>query len=93
MTTRVQILNNAEVSVPEAEGYKLCFQWCRYVHENDLEYGYRFIWKAPDGKHLAHRGQARIPNVTLLASLVQTAVKEGWGSYDSVAMPRGDVQL
>lgn len=80
--TRVQVLNNCEV--PEGKfGHKLCFQWCRYVNgDSTLDYGYRFIWKDPKGNLMAHRGQARIPSLTVMNLLTQEAIDQGWGNYD-----------
>jgi hypothetical protein len=84
--TRVQVLNNTEMD--EGGEYKLCFQWCRYIYGDNTtpDYGYRFIWKTPQGKLLAHRGQARIKSIAKLNQLVDTAIKEGWGNYDGSAV-------
>jgi hypothetical protein len=86
MVTRVQVLN--EVSVPHgSEGFRLCFQWCRYVYgDNTLDYGYRFIWKNPTGGMMAHRGQARIQSIALMMQLSQMAIDAGWGNYDGSAV-------
>ena len=86
MVTRIQVLNNVEVEAGE-DGYKLCFQWCRYVYGNNtLDYGYRFIWKNPTGGLMAHRGQARIQSLSLMMKLVNLAIEGGWGNYDGEAV-------
>lgn len=63
----------------------LCFQHCVYHYTNDREKqeGYRFIWRNPDGKLLAVRGQTRIPSTAILLALVNTAIAAGWGNIDA----------
>lgn len=79
--TRVQVIN--ETSLIEKTGWSLCFQWCRYIHDNALiEFGYRFIWRRPDGSLQAARGQARIPSIAQARTLIDQAVREGWGDHD-----------
>jgi hypothetical protein len=46
------------------------------------DYGYRFIWKDPQGRHQAHRGQARIPSVSILKELLRQAEVMGWSNLD-----------
>lgn len=60
--------------------WKLCFQWCKYVYDNeeDNEFGYRFIWRRPDGNLQAARGQARIPSLHAMNELLELAAKKGW---------------
>lgn len=78
---RIQVLE--EVSTDMSEGWKLCFQWCRYIYDNGaLQSGYRFIWRRPDGSLQAARGQARIPSVKLMQNLVAEAVADGWGENE-----------
>lgn len=75
--TRVQVLNNVEKKI----GNKyICFQWCRYVHETEINYGYRFMWKDEDGNLLAHRGGAAIPSTKIISDLVGLAKKQGWAN-------------
>ena len=51
---RVQIIHEVTADGPE---WKLCLQWCRYFHDGgDLEEGYRFMWRRPDGSLQAARG-------------------------------------
>lgn len=63
--------------------WTLCFQWCFYDYENgnpeSNEEGFRFIWKTPEGKLQAARGQARIPNMETIMELIESAKKQGWG--------------
>lgn len=81
--TRVQVLD--EVSEPGP--WSLCFQWCRYLYgEGGMEYGYRFIWRKPDGRLQPARGQARIPSVEVLYRLVDAARAAGWGDRDGEQM-------
>ena len=65
-----------------AEGWNLCLQWGRYIHDNGgIQTGYRFIWLRPDGSKQAARGQARIPSLKLARILMDTAERQGWGDY------------
>ncbi len=60
--------------------WNLCFQWGQYLYDDrPPEYGFRFIWRRDNGTLQAARGQARIPSIELLESLVQKAKDEGWG--------------
>ncbi len=77
---RIRIINE----VPEKynpEGWTLCFHWCEYIYENEdkeSEFGYRFIWRRPDGSLQAARGQARIPSVSDIEKLMKLADEAGW---------------
>ena len=62
--------------------WQLFFQWCRYEMEDGTQYGYRFIWRRPDGKLQAARGQARIPTVAEGRALMDKAAAEAWGDRD-----------
>ena len=42
-------------------------------------YGYRFIWRTPEGKLQPARGQARIPSIKIAKELMDYAIAEGWG--------------
>jgi hypothetical protein len=80
-SARVQILEEATTNM--GEGWKLCFQWCRYVYDNGaLEHGYRFIWRRPDNSLQAARGQARLPSLKIVQSLISRAKADGWGGYE-----------
>lgn len=69
---RVNVLH----SVEEKKGNcSIAFQFCEYP---DKEYGYRFIWKNQEGKLMAHRGQARIPDLETIYQLKTKAAKAGW---------------
>jgi hypothetical protein len=70
----------------ELTGWKLCFQWCRWDYWEtetrkpmDVKYGYRFIWRRPDGSLQAARGQARLPSYQVIHALMAQAQREGWG--------------
>lgn len=57
----------------------LCFQWCTYNYDDgSTEDGFRFIWRRPNGTLQAARGQARIPDSTILHRLINRARAEGW---------------
>jgi hypothetical protein len=78
---RIQVLE--EVSTEMGEGWKLCFQWCRYVYDNGaLEQGYRFIWRRPNGSLQAARGQARLPSIKIVQDLISQAEEKGWGKHE-----------
>jgi hypothetical protein len=83
--TNVQIINEA-ISGDEGE-WNLCFQWCRYIHgDGEIEFGYRFIWRWPEGKLQPARGQARIPSIAQAKALMDQASAEGWGDHDGDAL-------
>lgn len=85
MASKVQVVHEVQKN-NFSHGGVLCFQWCRYVHDNGtLEEGYRFIWRNSEGKMLAHRGQARIPSIEVALKLIQEAKNEGWGNNISQA--------
>ena len=92
---RVYVLEQTSIDdQPNLTEWTLWFQWCRYIYddERDPEYGYRFIWRRPDGDGgglQAARGQARIPSVAVLQRLVARAVEAGWGAYDGDRFPSG----
>ncbi len=79
--TRVVVLN--ETSLKDFDNdWTLYFQYCRYEYSNDTEQlGYRFIWRRPDGRLQAARGQARIPSIADIQELTAKAIREGWGSH------------
>ncbi len=59
--------------------WRLYFQWGTYHYEDgESEDGFRFIWRYPEGKLQAARGQARIPSKQDLFELLALASKEGW---------------
>lgn len=80
-SARVQVIN--EVAYDEnalGNEWVLCLQWCRYVYDDGTtETGFRFIWRRPDGSLQAARGQARLPDLDIVASLMQKAKELGWG--------------
>lgn len=75
--TRVEIIEG--VSKRYDSGWELCFQSCKYHHQNgESESGLRFIWKDPNGNLKPQRGQARIPDSTDLLYLIFLASQKGW---------------
>ena len=74
---RVHIIDSVKKVYPS--GLTLCFQWCLYDYENGkTDKGFRFIWRTPEGKLQAARGQARIPDIEAIHFLTEQAKKEGW---------------
>ncbi|MDD9855492.1 MAG: hypothetical protein OXU88_04835 [Gammaproteobacteria bacterium] len=58
---------------------RLCFHWAEYKYDDgSSEFGYRFMWRKPNGNLVSHRGQARIPSAKELFLLLKKAEKEGW---------------
>jgi len=78
MATEVRIIR--EVTNGLEGNWRLCFQWCEYLYDNgdDPEFGYRFIWRRPNGHLQAARGQARIGSAEELEELIDLARNEGW---------------
>ena len=80
-TARVQVIQEAVHGYPGE--WRLCFQWCRYIFSNgEMQEGYRFIWRRPDGSLQAARGQARIPSIRVAGELIKAAEVEGWGQNE-----------
>lgn len=77
---RVHVLK--ETTNDPAGDWQLWYQWCRYELDDGVLYGYRFIWRRPDGTLQAARGGARIPNSGAATALMEQATKEGWGDRD-----------
>lgn len=96
---RVNVLQETSLNeTPDLTQWTIWFQWCRYIYDDnqDPEYGYRFIWRRPDGDGgglQAARGQARIPSVAILEKLVAKAKKAGWAHYDGDNYPNPFVML
>lgn len=74
-------------------GWQLWFQWCRYDLDDGVQYGYRFIWRWPNGRLQAARGQARIPSIEAGKDLMDKAIAEGWGNRDGDAMQAAVTRL
>ena len=74
----------------ETQNTGACFQWVTYTHDNGNpdEQGYRFIWRRPDDSLQAARGQARIPSIADIHTLMAMAGRAGWlGTAESVGAP------
>lgn len=75
-----------EVTMDDAKLGKewlLCLQWCKYNYSDDTSsYGYRFIWRRPDGRGSLQsaRGQARIPSLVHVEYLMTKAKLNGWAN-------------
>lgn len=81
MANRVVVLK--EVTLDPPNDWRLCLQWVRYVYDDgDMEEGYRFIYRRPDGSLQAARGQARIPNLDRARELMAQAEAQGWGDNE-----------
>ena len=65
-----------ETTNDPAGDWQLWFQWCRYELEDETLYGYRYIWKRPDGDLQAARGQARIPSIAAGKALMDKAAAD-----------------
>lgn len=79
MAGRVRVLHEVKKSYPNE--WALCFQWCVYQYDDgSSERGYRYIWRDPTGRQMAHRGQARIPNINTMEELIKKAKAAGWGN-------------
>lgn len=89
MSKQARVVVAATVSEKFDSGWELCFQWCLYKFIDHEQYGYRFIWKRPDGTLQAARGQARLPNMDIIIKLIETAKKQGWG-YEGDLTPNSN---
>lgn len=59
--------------------WNLCFQKVTYHYDDgEVQDGYRFIWRRPDGSLQAARGQARIESYGQMMELIEMAKKEGF---------------
>lgn len=77
--TRVVVLFE---EIVEGKGDSLCLQFCRYCYDDGTtDTAYRVIRRSREGNLKAQRGQAGIPDLNTLKSLVDKAEKAGWGSY------------
>jgi hypothetical protein len=93
MGTWIEIHDEIRGSIDR--GWQLCFQRCTYHYPPDErpenvesdQSGFRFIWRRPDGKLSATRGQARLPDADQTLDLLHQAHREGWfrASYGEFA--------
>ncbi len=80
---RIQVINEVSQDFGKPGEWRLCFQWCRYIYtKGDMDMGYRFIWRRPDGSLQAARGQARIPSLSYAYDLMKAAENAGWGKNE-----------
>lgn len=71
-----------EVPQERVNNWQLCFQDCEYHYDNgEVNRGYRFIWRRPDGSLQAARGQARIPSKNAMENLIAQAILAGWFNH------------
>ena len=74
----VTIHNQVPVETPIGK-WTLCFQKVTYHYDDGgEEYGYRFIWRRPNGKLQAARGQARIESYEQMQELIEMAKHAGF---------------
>lgn len=70
-----------EVRTFDPGDWQLCFQYGVYVYEpadsDSREFGYRFIWRRPNGQLQGARGQARL-EPELITILLGKAAEAGW---------------
>ena len=79
---RVQIVNEVPRPEQRPQNWVLHLQWCRYFYDDgNMEHGYRFIWRRPNGSLQPARGQARIVSLEQAEGLIERARNEGWGNY------------
>lgn len=65
--------------VRKPDNWNLCFQKVTYHYDDgEEEDGYRFIWRRPNGKLQAARGQARIESLGQMEDLIVQAKSEGF---------------
>lgn len=75
----VEIIAEVPERAPQERGWTLHFQKVVYYLDNgDVDEGFRFIWRRPNGTLQAARGQARIPSLQELESLVALAKSAGF---------------
>ncbi len=78
---RVEVLESVDYLEPDDPNYQLHFQKVIYHLNNDREswkeFGFRFMW-SHQGRLCGHRGQARIPDSTVLFKLITQAMLDGW---------------
>ena len=88
MRMRVEVIHETTLSATNTPGWKLWFQWCCFNHYDEgwTQYGYRFIWRRPNGHLQPARGQARIPSMAEIEGLIANARAEGWGDLDADAV-------
>lgn len=76
---RVQVINQVPKESTEGQ-WTLCLQWCRYIYDDgNMETGFRFIWRRPNGSLQPARGQARIVSLKDAEQLIRMARRQGWG--------------
>ena len=77
---RVQIVNEVSKDNPKVGHWVLWLQWCRYFYDDgNMQHGYRFIWRRPNGSLQPARGQARIVSLKDAEGLIEKARNQGWG--------------
>lgn len=82
----ITVLREVSVVVGD-EGWRMCLQWARWVYTTgQVEHGYRFIWRRPDGSMHATRGQARLPSLIAIQMLVDVARQAGWNASETASV-------
>ena len=71
-----RIVKIDEVSEKMTDGDTLCFQYAEYQYgDGGSDYYYRFIRKDSEGRYKSHRGQAGIPDTTIITRLMEDMEK------------------
>lgn len=73
----VKIQNYWNVDSTKEPVTDLALEECNFHIEDEVEFGYRFIWYV-GGKKQCHRGQTCIPKFSDIVSLIQKAIEDGW---------------
>ncbi|MCD8140095.1 MAG: hypothetical protein LUE17_10030 [Planctomycetaceae bacterium] len=77
-------LHQATVRHYDEGWWNLHLQYCRYEYNNaEIAYGYHFVWENPDGSEEPYRLGGYIPYADYIATLLETARTEGWGTIPS----------
>ena len=75
--------NNIEVlcqaRAMDKDGKITALQYCRYTDdENNVEYGYRFVYCDRSGNMLGDAARFRLPSLSTALKLINEATKAGW---------------
>jgi hypothetical protein len=84
--SNVEVLHDTYDAISSPGEWQLCYQWCHWHYWKTPTgtpigdaWGYRFIWRHPNGRLQAARGQARLPSSRAIMALMAQAHQEGWG--------------
>ena len=75
--------NSYEVGALFKSDWVLVLQYGRYVlDDGEIQEGYRFMYRDPEGKLRPFRAGARIPSLRVARELMKRASDRGWGELD-----------